>query len=223
MEKNISAVKERILKHLENKGLSKRSFYQKTGISNGVLDKKTGLTEENIEKYLRFYPEINPTWLMTGVGKMYLSESSTIDVFNEPEAVYETKRKGIPLVSIEAIAGFGSNAFSISNEDIQDCYVVPDFTNIDFMIRIRGSSMYPKYNAGDIVACRILNENSFIQWNKTYVIATAEQGILCKRIKKSNKEGFYIAISDNKEYDPFEIPIKQITGIALVIGVIRLE
>lgn len=195
---------------MKDKGLSKRGFYQKTGISNGVLDKSTGLTEDNIEKYLRFFPEINPTWLLTGKGEMYISEISSSSF-------------GIPLVSNEAIAGFGNNHFNISVEDIQDKYVVPDFTNIDFMIRIRGSSMYPKYNAGDIVACRIIKESSFIQWNKTYVVATIEQGILCKRLKKGSQKDHYLAVSDNKEYDSFEIPINEITGIALVVGVIRLE
>ena len=31
------------------------------------------------------------------------------------------------------------------------------------------------------------------------------------------------AVSDNKDYPPFEIPVEEITGIALVIGSISLE
>lgn len=30
-------------------------------------------------------------------------------------------------------------------------------------------------------------------------------------------------ISDNKSYDPFNVPLEEITGIAIVSGVIRLE
>jgi hypothetical protein len=30
-------------------------------------------------------------------------------------------------------------------------------------------------------------------------------------------------VSEDPEYDPFEIPKEEITGIALVVGVIRLE
>lgn len=71
MERFYSKIKSRILKHIEDKGISKRQFYIETGISNGVLDKKTGLTELNIEKYLNTYEEINPTWLLTGKGTMY--------------------------------------------------------------------------------------------------------------------------------------------------------
>lgn len=83
--------------------------------------------------------------------------------------------------------------------------------------------MYPKYSSGDVVACRIIRESNFIQWNKTYVVATKEQGMLCKRLKPSDKESHILAVSDNQEYPPFDIPQAEITGIALIVGVIRLE
>lgn len=131
--------------------------------------------------------------------------------------------KKIPLVTQEAAAGFGNDNFVIKEEDIQERYVVPDFNGIDFMIRVKGGSMYPKYSSGDIVACRILKESRFIQWNKPYIVATREQGMLCKRLLHSEKKGHLKAVSDNKEYPAFDIPEKEITGIALIVGVIRLE
>lgn len=133
--------------------------------------------------------------------------------------------EGIPLVNITAIAGFGNANFAITQADVKEYYIVPKFKNckIDFMIEISGSSMYPKYNSGDVVACTILHERNFIQWNKCHVIATREQGILCKRLCESNKDGCIKAISDNTNYPPFDIPETEITGIALVVGVIRLE
>jgi len=129
----------------------------------------------------------------------------------------------IPLVSQEVAAGFGNENFAIKEEDIQARYVVPDFNGIDFMIRVKGSSMYPKYSSGDVIACRILKERNFIQWNKTYVVATKEQGMICKRLLPSKKKDFIQVVSDNKDYPPFDIPEKEITGIALIVGVIRLE
>jgi repressor LexA len=140
---------------------------------------------------------------------------------NKPEK--SQAKDGIPLVKTEAVAGIGNMSYSIKESDIQQYYVVPDFKQIDFMIRITGSSMYPKYNSGDIVACRILKDPAFIQWNKVHVMATEEQGILIKRIKKGTSSNLWLCVSDNKDYDPFEIPKDQVSGIALVIGVIRLE
>lgn len=129
----------------------------------------------------------------------------------------------IPLYGQEAAAGFGTAEFSLQEHDIQRQYIVPDFKKIDFMIRINGSSMYPKYNSGDVIAVRVLHERAFIQWNKVHLIATKEQGLLVKRLKKSTNDDNIICASDNKEYDAFEVPWKEIEGVALVIGVIRLE
>ncbi len=132
--------------------------------------------------------------------------------------------KAIPFVNTTAIGGFGNSKFAIEERDVKAYYVIPKFQHkkVDFMIEVEGSSMYPKYNSGDVVACRIINEKSFLQWNKTHVVATKDQGIIIKRIKQGS-DGSLLMISDNKDYDPFPVPIDEIEGIALVVGVIRLE
>lgn len=211
--KKISTTKERMLYYIDFKGINKSEFYRETGISNGVLDKKSGINSATIEKFISKYPEVNELWLISGKEPMMKSHTlKTIDGV-----------VGIPLVSMEAAAGFGNSNFTIKEEDVQSRYVVPDFNDIDFMLRIKGSSMYPKYNSGDVVACRIINEHSFIQWNKPYIVATKEQGMICKRLLASTKKNHLLAVSDNKEYPPFDIPQSEITGIALIIGVIRFE
>jgi phage repressor protein C with HTH and peptisase S24 domain len=129
------------------------------------------------------------------------------------------------LVSVAAVGGFGNADFSIKQSDIKDYYIVPKFKerHIDFMIEISGSSMQPKYNSGDVVACTLIKESRFIQWNKAHVIATTEQGILVKRLRKGLTRDCLLAISDNKDYEPFEIPVNEIIGLAIVVGVVRLE
>jgi phage repressor protein C with HTH and peptisase S24 domain len=105
-----------------------------------------------------------------------------------------------------------------------DCerYVVPVFKDAEFLIYVKGLSMQPTFRSGDIVACKKLPLDTFFQWNKVYVLDT-DQGALIKRIKKSAKENFVLVVSDNDKYDPFELSLKKIYSIALVIGVIRLE
>lgn len=226
----ISPVKQRILHFVDTLGISKRDFYAKTGISRGTLESKTGITEETITKLFAIYPNIDSAWLLTGqedVQKQKIGLLNGDDILSQKAKyiAHETNNiaNGIPLIGLDVAAGFGTAQFSISDQDIQALYVVPDFTNIDFMIRVKGSSMYPKYSSGDIIACRKLNDSKFIQWNKCYVIATTEQGLLIKRIRQCEKPDFLLAVSENKEYQPFEIPRDEITGVALVIGVIRLE
>ncbi len=132
------------------------------------------------------------------------------------------KVEGIPLVSTAVAAGFGSSSFSIVEDEIIARYIIPDFKDIDFMVRVLGNSMQGVYNSGDIVACRILQKPSFIQWGKAHVVATS-QGIVIKRLEPSNKDGYYKFVSDNASYAPFEVSKAEISGIALVIGVVRLE
>ena len=91
------------------------------------------------------------------------------------------------------------------------------------MICVKGSSMYPTYSNGDIIACRMLRESRFIQWGKVYAIATREQGILVKRLEKSDNDDCFLVVSDNSTYKPFDIPKDEVLGIALVIGAIRME
>lgn len=213
---------------LETRGVPKESFYKKIGMTSANFRgsaKTTPLNSKAIENILSEIPDINSEWLLTGKGGMFKPALADSHTFNEPTMVYTptTDTNGIPLIGLEVAAGFGSANFAIKEEDIQNRYIVPDFNGIDFMIRVKGSSMYPKYSSGDIIACRILRESKFIQWNKCYVIATNEQGLLVKRLKKGSDDNSLLAVSDNKEYEPFEIPTAEITGIALVIGVIRME
>lgn len=148
---------------------------------------------------------------------------------NLEKTVKETKilqaSIGIPLIPIEAMAGFGSaESVQVFENQITERYVIPEFTGkVDFFIRVYGSSMYPKYNSGDIVACKRIENLSFVQWNKTYVLDTT-QGALVKRLIKSSTDGNIVCRSDNNAYSDFELSIdNDINAIALIVGVIRFE
>lgn len=158
------------------------------------------------------------------------SYTSTDRFFNEPEAIpfAEAARNGlhpIPLVTQRAAAGFGNGDFTIEESDVKEYYVIPKFKycHVDFMIEVSGLSMYPHFNPGDVIACTILRNSQFLQWNKCHVIATREQGILVKRLMPGDDKEHLRAISDNKEYPPFDIPVGEITGIAVVVGHVGLE
>ena len=91
------------------------------------------------------------------------------------------------------------------------------------MIEVSGLSMYTNFNPGDVIACSILRSTQFLQRNKCHVIATREQGILVKRLMPGEDKKHLRAVSDNKEYPPFDIPVDEITGIAVVVGHVGLE
>lgn len=181
---------------------------------NFLLTGKGNIEKRNIKNML---PNETVTKRVTFSDKT----KNTINVthlLNEPQSEY-----GIPLIPIEAMAGFGTGGVQVMDYDTER-YVVPEFTelNVDFMLRVKGSSMYPKYNSGDLVACKKLVLNDiFFQWNKVYVLDT-DQGALIKRIKKGSDDHLQI-VSDNPSYEPYELHLSKIHAIAIVLGVIRLE
>lgn len=130
----------------------------------------------------------------------------------------------IPLIPVDAMAGWGSGDAQVMDYDAE-LYVVPEFTRlkVDFMIAVRGDSMTPHYSSGDLVACRKLEMDTFFQWNKIYVLDTA-QGAMIKRVRQSKDEKRIVCISENKDYDAFELDLEEdVRALALVVGVIRFE
>ena len=211
-----SPIKHNILLFLAKKGITQYEFYQKTGITRGILGQNNGISEENISRFLAYYTEVSPEWLLTGQGEMLRADLL-------PTASPATvPSEGIPLIPIEAMAGFGTGEVQVLEYEC-DRYVVPAFKDAEFLIQVKGSSMIPKYNSGDIVACKKLPmDRLFFQWNKVYVLDT-DQGALIKRVKAGSDDDHLLIVSDNQNYEPFELHKNYINSVAIVIGVIRLE
>lgn len=180
--------------------------------------------------------EISPSWLLTGEGEMLKSDTqkhqgttNTLPT-NDPTQqttpspiAHKVQTGGIPLIPIDAIAGFANGDDNPILEYECEHYVIPMFREADFLIPVKGSSMQPKYNSGDLVACkRLALSDLFFQWNHVYVLST-EQGALIKRVQRANDDEHITCVSDNEKYPPFTLHRSQIHAIALVIGVIRLE
>lgn len=159
---------------------------------------------------------VSAQWLLTGNGEMIKDDK------REVAHQTENPKEGIPLIPFSAMAGALTGEQSALEYECER-YVVPAFHNADFLMPVKGNSMTPTYISGDIVACqRVPLTDLFFQWNKPYVLDTS-QGAIIKRIKPGSDKDHVLIVSDNKEYDPFELPYKDIYAVALVIGLIRLE
>lgn len=217
---NHSGATQRVIQFIEKQGISKYKFCKDLGFSNKFLDNSSNMGTDKACKILHQFPDLNSEWLLTGIGEM-LRSSETL-----PTATLSTIGRGIPLIPVDALASMGTgNDYSINFDHIEERYVVPDFEQVDpdFLIRVKGSSMTPKYNSGDILACKFIKEKVFIQWNKPHVLDTITQGTMVKRIKQSQNKDCYTLVSDNEKYPPFDIPLSEIRTLAIVVGVIRLE
>jgi phage repressor protein C with HTH and peptisase S24 domain len=240
----MDTIVERLRKYLDFTSVSVSNAEKLLNLSNGTLSKpfksKTTIKTDTLEKFLNHFIDISPEWLITGNGEMLresIDESRNMTVQSAIKEVFgsnemdkksnvlvatNSHNQGIPLIPLDAMAGYAQGSSQILELDCER-FIVPTFKGADYLITVKGSSMNPKYNSGDIVACKNLPlSDIFFQWNKVYVIDTI-QGPLIKRVEPGSDDTHIQLISDNPKYKPFNLKISEINAIALVIGVIRLE
>lgn len=86
---NISPVKHKIIQYVDLLGITKYSFYKKTGITRGMLDAAGGVSEENVFKFLKAYPDVSPNTLFEHEGLEYEHNNTpSIEQLKEPSEQY---------------------------------------------------------------------------------------------------------------------------------------
>ncbi len=206
-------IRSRILLIISEHCRSKREFahliqMEQTTVNNQLLGKRS-ISFDLIQSVLSSLPFISAEWLLRGEGEMKIEKTPS-------SAAAE-----IPLYRTEAAAGFGSMDFAIDEKDIEAVYRIKELDGASFMLHVRGDSMYPTYNNGDIVAVKRIGTTSAIQWGRPHLISTSTHGLLLKRIYDSGHS--IIAMSDNRAYPPLCIDKEEIFGMALVVGSVRFE
>jgi repressor LexA len=189
------------------------------GIKQNTLSNWATRNSIDYDRIISKCENIDANWLITGRGKM-LKESNDY-VSNKIEG-----SNTIPLIPIEAMGGYGRGESQVMQYDINSGYNIPELEGkgVKYLIRVSGSSMYPKYSNGDLLACKPLLDLAFFQWGKPYVLDT-EQGAIVKRLFPCEDDSECLEChSDNKtHYPPFKIPKSSVRAVAIVVGVIRLE
>ena len=133
--------------------------------------------------------------------------------------------EGIPLIPLDAVAGFPAE--SGGGVRLEDCerYVIPEFENkgANFLIRVSGDSMVPLYYSGDLLACRKITDIRFFQWGTVYVLETS-QGVLVKRVQESvdHADSILCVSENNSVHHPFLLPRDDIRSLSTIIGLVRL-
>lgn len=95
-DRDFSIIKNRIIQYLDFKNISKYEFYKLTGITNGILSQKNGLSEENTLKFLSYFEDVNTDWLFRGIGEKEKKNGETVNVVEEERSEYKS-----PISSLE--------------------------------------------------------------------------------------------------------------------------
>lgn len=201
--------------------LNQNSFSVRIGenaqtIYNIIDGRKNKPSFKVLESILSTFVDISADWLLLGKGEMFKEDETQTRVVKAFKADDKT---GVPLLNVVALAGFGNSAFAIEKQNVVGYYNIPEFKTADFFIPMKGKSMLPYYPHGAILACKIVTEESYLQWGKPYLIATKGQGLIVKRITKGKNAKHWTLVSDNdKLFQPYDIPVSEVDGTALILG-----
>ncbi|MDU1889464.1 MAG: S24 family peptidase [Dysgonomonas sp.] len=226
--KEILTQKDRIIEFLEKKGISKNKFYTQTGVSNGTLDKKSGITGDTISKIYAAYPELNLDWLITGQGDMMRSSGVTIghDLERLKEQFASIMAVKPETLSDESVLNPNSQVdfmplFAYNEPFFCQGYIsLPNLASCDGAGVVKTDSMYPLIKPGDLICFKTGSKNDRIYWGEMYVMhleMDGEEFLTVKYLTKSDLGPDYVHITGvNEKYRPKDIPKECILWRAVI-------
>jgi phage repressor protein C with HTH and peptisase S24 domain len=228
-------VSERVGLYIEKKGISYYAFENNLGVSRGSISKavKEGksIGSNVLENILNTYTDLNPTWLLTGCGDMFVVNETLL--FNKSVETFRLKtdvsyeNQQIPLYNIEAVAGLVPLFQDSKEQEPIDHISIPHLPKCDGAVYVTGDSMYPLLKSGDIVLYKkVYDIKNEIFWGEMYLLSidvAGEEYITVKYIQKSEQSGFVKLVSQNKHHQDKDVAMDKIRALALVKASIRIN
>lgn len=194
------------------------------GISKSTLSNWKARNTLDLPLLFSLCEQISIDWLLTGKGEMLKNSTP-----KSPEVLIKkvdsNRKEGIPLIPLDAVAGFPATDNSFAYMENCERYIIPEFQDkgADFIIRVSGDSMIPLYYSGDLIACHKIHDIRFFQWGTVYVLETS-QGVLVKRVMESieHDDCILCASENDTVHRPFLLPKDDIRSMSTIVGLIRI-
>ena len=219
MEKKI----DRFDKYIKIKGLNDNKVTNELGLSVGTLGKSRkenrDLSDKNIEKILKYYVDINRTWLLTGEGDML--EPEKVETTAEKVVHDNNNTAQILLLPISAQGG-SLNDFVRSVKESECEKIISPIKGADYAMSVSGDSMSPEYPSGSQILIKRINEKAFIDWGRVYVLDTCN-GTVIKRLFPSDVADKVVCKSINPEFPSFEVSLADVYAVYRVLMCMALK
>lgn len=244
------SVKDRIKQFADYVDISYRDLSVQMGASAGYINSiSRSIQPDKLSRLSAQYPQLNTNWLLTGNGEML--NTDTTEQLTEPkefaldqwdEAVAFAERMGVDLVPLYTepfqAGNKGNNIITAWNE-VESIWALPDI-KADELIIVRGNSMEPTLPEGTAVAVKQyqfrVDEPLSIPFGEIFGIElrtsedptdTESVQAFFKRIRKHPESDkhltHWIARSDNKDYEDFEIRISNVVRLWRIKASITIQ
>lgn len=213
---------ERFDKYMKYKGLNDNKVTNNLGLSIGTLGKSRkenrDLSDRNIENILKFYTDLNRTWLLTGEGDMLDTSCNSIE---DSQFSSSSDLHLIPLLPVSAQGG-SLNDFVVSIKESSCEKIISPIKGADYAMSVSGESMAPEYPSGSQILIKRIDEKAFIDWGRVYVLDTCN-GTVIKRLFPSEAADKVLCKSINPEFPPFEVSLSDVYAVYRVLMCMALK
>lgn len=213
---------ERFDKYMKYKGLNDNKVTNSLGLSIGTLGKSRkenrDLSDRNIENILKFYTDLNRTWLLTGEGDMLDTSCNSIE---DSQFSSSSDLHLIPLLPVSAQGG-SLNDFVVSIKESSCEKIISPIKGADYAMSVSGESMAPEYPSGSQILIKRIDEKAFIDWGRVYVLDTCN-GTVIKRLFPSETADKVLCKSINPEFPSFEVSLSDVYAVYRVLMCMSLK
>ncbi|GAA0523069.1 XRE family transcriptional regulator [Chitinophaga japonensis] len=199
------------LKYLrKQKGWTQQEFADKLGIKRSLL----GAYEEE-----RAEPRTEVLELVSDMFRVSIDDLLRRDLGSQKDNFLEKRRQQklgnsrqqIEFVPVKAAAGYlaGYNDDEFIEE--LNTFTLPMLGAGHFRaFEIAGDSMLPT-PSGSVIVCHKVDAWEDIRNNETYIVVTSREGIVYKRLLKSNRsKGKITLVSDNPQFEPYSVGMEDV-------------
>jgi phage repressor protein C with HTH and peptisase S24 domain len=215
-----TTVKQRLKDYIQFKELSQKRFETAAKLSNGYINNvKTSIGTDVLQKIICTFPDLNISWLLTGVGEMIQQTTPTLTK-NNTENQEESHQ--VPLIPNAAFAG-SIRGYAPDSVLISECQRITSPIPADLAITISGQSMEPVIHDGTVVLLRRLSDRPTIAWGNIYIVDSNDGAFIKRLYPHTSDPNQIMCHSVNPDYPPFSIHTDAIQGIYRIVGTIHVN
>lgn len=208
------------LSNLKKQGISRAEIARKMGILpqtlNNVINGTRGISDDFLDKFIATF---NISQLELVKRNDGIQPITPIDHRFILRTDHKLESQDIPLYDLSATAGLMA-IFNDNHISPDDYLRIPNLPPVDGAIYVRGESMTPLLNSGDIIIFkRLALSLDSILWGQIYLLSFTAGGdffTVVKYVQKSDTPDCIRLVSHNDRFQPKDIPLSSIQALAIV-------